>query len=129
MPKPDLPAALRDLLRDDIPLDTALKRHFTSAYRQRTNGSWDDLAGFRAHINHLRSITADVEVTTENEMYDGQRYAENHVVRLTKIDGSVVVQEVILIADVAPDGRFARLVEVTNMLEGDEADRGIGSAR
>jgi hypothetical protein len=37
--------------------------------------------------------------------------------------------EVYVFAELAPDGRFSRIEETTLMLQGDEADRNLGSAR
>jgi hypothetical protein len=39
-----------------------------------------------------------------------------------------VRQEVYLFGELADDGRFARIDETTLMLDGDEADRNLGSA-
>jgi hypothetical protein len=68
-------------------------------------------------------------VTVEEELSDGRRYAERHLADITKRDGGRVRQEVYVFGELLPDGRFARIEEVTLMLDGDEADRGIGSAR
>ena len=121
--------ALRDLLDHDLPLEVAVDRHFGPGYRQRTNGVWDDREAFRQHIGHLRSLIATAQIATLDELSDGNQYAERHVARMVKFDGSVVRQEVYLFAEFDPDGRFARIEEVTHMLEGAEADRGIGNAR
>lgn len=123
-------AALHDLLNTpELPLDQAVSRHFSDDYRQRTDGSWDDRAGFLAHMAHLRSVVAHVTVEVKDEVTDGRTYAERHVVTVRKRDGSDVVQEVSLFGTLAPDGRFARVEEVTMMLDGAEADRRLGSAR
>lgn len=129
MTAPSLPTALRDLLNHEMPLDVAIDRHFASDYRQCTNGSWDDRDAFREHIAHLRTVIASADISMVNEMRSSDRYAEQHIARMVKFDGSVVTQEVFLFADVDADGRFVRLEEVTNMLDGAEADRGIGNAR
>lgn len=125
----DIASALRDLLGSDESLDTALDRHFAPNYRQRTDGVWDDRAGFAEHIAHLREVVASIDVDVLDEFVDGQRYADRHVVTVTKRDGSRVIQEVYLFGQQDGSGRFERVEEVTMMLSGDEADRGMGSAK
>jgi hypothetical protein len=64
-----------------------------------------------------------------DELYDGNRYADRHIVYITKRDGSKVVQEVYLFGVMDEDGRFDRIEEVTLMLEGKESDRAIGTVK
>ncbi|MCX4744292.1 nuclear transport factor 2 family protein [Kitasatospora sp. NBC_01287] len=126
----DIAGALTDLLfTPGLDLDEAVDRHFAPDYRQRTDGRWDDRAAFLTHIAHLRSVVAGGSVTVLDELSDGDRYADRHVVEVTKTDGSTVRMEVYLFAEFAPDGRFRRIEETTLLLAGDEADRDLGSAR
>ncbi|SIS23386.1 hypothetical protein [Williamsia sterculiae] len=129
MSNTNLSAALHDLLDHKVLLDTAIEQHFAPDYRQCTNGAWDDREGFVEHIAHLRTIVARAEISVLNELTDGDQYAERHVARMVKVDGSTVTQEVFVFAQFAPDGRFSSIEEVTNMLAGAESDRGIGNAR
>lgn len=71
-------------------------------FRQRTNGSWDDRAAFRARIIQLRDVVEHTTITVLDELIDADSYAERHVVDLVKRD---------------PDGRFTRIEEATAMLE------------
>lgn len=122
--------ALHELLNEhDQPLSDVVARHFTEDYRQRTDGQWDDRDGFLQHIAHLRSVVASAHIEVLDELSHGTRYADRHVVTVTKRDGSTVVQEVYLFGELAPDGRFRRIEETTLMLAGSESDRSIGSAR
>jgi hypothetical protein len=126
----NIATALADLLFNPmLPLDEAVDRHFAPDYRQRTNGVWDDRAGFIAHIAHLRDLVADGRVDVHEELVDGGRYADRHTVTATKVTGETVVMEVYLFADLAADGRFRRIEETTLLLEGAEADRDLGSAK
>jgi hypothetical protein len=130
MTRTDIAAALNDLLFDPaLALVEAADRHFAPDYRQRTNGSWDDRAGFLEHIAHLRTVVAGGSVEVHEELFDGSRYADRHTVNVTKKDGSTVRMEVYLFADFAADGRFRRIQETTLMLEGSAADENLGSAR
>ncbi|WP_055492327.1 nuclear transport factor 2 family protein [Streptomyces sp. TP-A0356] len=123
-------AALTDLIfNTDITVEEAADRHFTPDYRQRTDGQWADRAGFIEHIAHVRTLVAEGSVAVHDELYDGTKYADRHTVNITKKDGSSVLTEVYVFADLASDGRFSRIEETTLMLQGSEADRNIGSAR
>ncbi|MFE2283288.1 nuclear transport factor 2 family protein [Streptomyces sp. NPDC059443] len=123
-------AALNDLIFNrDITVEEAVERHFTPEYRQRTDGEWVDRAEFIEHITHVRGVVVDGHVVVHEELHDGAKYADRHTVHITKKDGSTVLMEVYVFADLAPDGRFDRIEETTLMLEGSDADRNIGSAR
>ncbi|WP_268984045.1 nuclear transport factor 2 family protein [Streptomyces fuscigenes] len=123
-------AALDDLIfNPGLTVEEAADRHFTPGYRQRTDGTWDDRAGFVEHIGHLRTVVAGGHVVVHDELRDGRKYADRHTVHLTKRDGSALRVEVYAFGDLASDGRFSRVEETTLMIEGAEADRGIGSAR
>ena len=130
MNRTNLVAALTDLIfNPGLDLHEAADRHFTPDYRQRTNGRWDDRAGFLDHIAHLRTVVAGGSIDIHDELSDGIRYADRHTVHVVKKDGSTVRTEVYLFGEFAPDGRFRRIEEVTLMLEGADADRDLGSAR
>ncbi|GAA2262974.1 MULTISPECIES: nuclear transport factor 2 family protein [Kitasatospora] len=130
MSRTDIATALTDLLFNPaLDLHQAADRHFAPDYRQRTDGRWDDRAGFLTHIDHLRQVVAGGSITVHEELVDGDRYADRHTVDVTKTDGSTVRMEVYLFGEFAPDGRFRRIEETTLMLAGAEADRNLGSAR
>lgn len=94
----DIRSALLDLLATAEPLEDVMGHHFTGDYRQRTNGTWDDRSGFVEHIQHLRAVVQGVDITILDEYDDGERYADRHVVKVVKHDGSTVVQEVYVFA-------------------------------
>lgn len=123
-------AALTDLLlTPGLALEEALDRHFDPAYRQRTDGVWADRAEFAEHIAHLRGVVAGGTIRVHDELGEDAAYAERHTVDVVKTDGSTASHEVYVFAERAADGRFLRLEEVTLMLSGSDADRGLGSAR
>lgn len=93
----------------------AVERHFAPAFRQRTNGSWDERAQFLARMVELREVVEHATVTVLEELIDGDRYAERHVVDLVQRDGTRTIQEVFVFAERDSDGRFARIDE-TNMV-------------
>lgn len=113
--------AVDDLFNNQqLPADEAVDRHYAPAFRQRTNGSWDDRAGLLARVVELRKVVKHATITLLDELADGDRYAERHVVELVQRDGERVRQEVYVFADRDSDGRFARIEETTLMLESDQ---------
>ncbi|GAA1217906.1 hypothetical protein GCM10009665_04740 [Kitasatospora nipponensis] len=126
----DIATALNDLLfTPGLDLAEAVDRHFAPDYRQRTDGHWDDREAFITHIAHLRTVVASGSVQVLDELAQGDRYADRHVVDVVKTDGSTVTMEVYLFAEFADDGRFRRIEETTLLLSGSEADANLGSAR
>jgi hypothetical protein len=116
-----LKGALADLLQNqEFSVDEAAARHISPDFRQRTNGQWDDRAGFLARIAHLRSETRHVTITVLDELHDGTRYAERHIIDLLHNDGRRTVREVHLFAALDSDGRFERIEEMTRAVETDE---------
>lgn len=126
----DIHCALDDILnQQQWPLEDVLDRHFSPGYRQRTNGHWDDREAFAQHARKLREVVESARIEMLDELRDGQRYADRHRVHVTKRDGSQVVQEVYLFAELDAEGRFKRIEETTLMLEGAESDRQLGSIK
>ena len=110
--------AVEDLLNHQrFTVDEAVDRHFSPTFRQRTNGRWDDRAGFLARIVLLREAVERATITVLDELADADRYAERHVIQQVKRDGERIVQEVYVFAQRDPDGRFTWIDEATMMLE------------
>lgn len=110
--------AIEDLFNNpQLSADKAIDRHFGPDFRQRTNGSWDDRPAFSARIAHLREIVKHATITVLDELVDGERYAERHIVDLVRHDGERIRQEVYVFAQRDPDGRFARIEETTLILD------------
>lgn len=112
-------AAVDDLFDRQLPVEEALDRHFAPGFRQRTNGDWEDRPAVLARIAELREIAEHVTVTVLDELADGARYAERHVVDLVRRDGARVAQEVYVFAERDADGRFVRIEEASLPLETD----------
>lgn len=112
--------AFNDLLNDhELPTDEAVDRHFAPTFRQRTNGTWAGRAAFLARIVDLRKVVEHATITVLDELTDGDRYAERHVVHLLQRDGERIRQEVYVFAERDADGRFVRIEETTLALVGD----------
>lgn len=120
----DIRTALNDLLnRQDCPLEVLIDRHMSADYRQRTDGHWSDRDAFVRHVRQLREVVASADIDVLDELREGNRYADRHRVRLTKRDGTRVLFEVYLFAELDANGRFTRVEETTLLLEGAEADQ------
>lgn len=102
----------------------AIERHFDPRFRQRVNGEWIEYSAFQAHMDQLRSIVDRATITILDELVDGSRYAERHMIDLFMRDGERVLQEVYLFAELGHDGRFRQIEEVTLALPSRAGDRG-----
>lgn len=110
--------AVEDLINNrQLTSNEAVDRHFSPAFRQRTNGDWDDRAAFFARITDLRNVVSHATITVLDELADGERYSERHVIDLVMRDGERIVQEVYLFAQRDADGRFNQIEEATVMLK------------
>jgi hypothetical protein len=114
---PSISAALHDLLgAQDLTVADALARHFADDYRQSTNGDWIDRAAFAQQLTQLRGFVDRVDIDVLSELTQGSAYAERHIITVTQKDGGVGRQEVYLFGEIAADGRFAWLEELTRAL-------------
>jgi len=113
---PSISTALRELLAGDLPVEDALTKHVTDDYRQSTDGVWIDRATFAQQLTQLRGFIERVEIEVKSELSQGSAYAERHVITVTQRDGGVGSQEVYLFGEIADDGRFAWLEELTRAL-------------
>jgi len=114
---PSISAALHDLLGGtDLAVEDALTRHVADDYRQSTDGTWIDRAAFAAQLTQLRTFVERVDIEVKSELTQDASYAERHIITVTGRDGSTGSQEVYLFGEIAPDGRFAWLEELTRAL-------------
>ncbi|GAA4167146.1 hypothetical protein [Gryllotalpicola koreensis] len=114
---PSISRALHDFLAGaDLTVEDALTRHVTDDYRQSTDGQWIDRAQFAAQLTQLRGFVQSVDIEVKSELTQGSSYAERHVITVTGRDGSTGRQEVYLFGELASDGRFAWLEELTRSL-------------
>lgn len=115
--------------QQELPLEKVLDRYFSPGYRQRTNDCREDREGFAYHVRKLREICAFARIDVLDELRDRNLYATRHRVLCTKRDGTEVVMEVYMFAEMDESGRFLRIEETTLMLKGTESDRALGSAK
>jgi hypothetical protein len=109
--------AVDDLLgHGGLSAEAAVDRHFGPDFRQRVNGTWLDRAAFLAGIVDLRAAVERASVTVLDELTDGDRYAERHVIELVQRDGTRLSQEVFVFAQRGADGRFRRIEEASRSL-------------
>lgn len=109
--------AVDDLFNPQLTVKAAVERHYAPTFRQRTNGTWNDRTGLLARIVELRKVVEHATITVLDELADGERYAERHVIALVQRDGTRILQEVHVFAHRDSDGRFVRIEELNLMLD------------
>jgi len=113
-----LKEAIEDIFNNPLlTTEEAVNLHFTTAFRQRVNGTWIDHASFLAAIVSLQASVDRVKITVLDELSDGSRYAERHIIDLLKRDGGQMRQEVYVFAQCSEDGRFNQIEETTLVLK------------
>ncbi len=109
--------AVDDLLNNpQLSAEEAVDRHFGPTFRQHVNGSLNDRAGFLARMVDIRDAVKHATITVLDELTDGNRYAERHIVDLVQRDGTRFRQEVFVFAERDSDGRFVRIEETSRTL-------------
>lgn len=107
-------AAVHDLFNNpSLTAEQAVDHHYALGFRQRTNGDWTDRPTLLAQILELREVVERATITVLDELADGERYAERHVIHLIKRTGAPLRQEVYVFARRAADGRFTEIHETT----------------
>lgn len=110
--------AIEDLLtRNEISVQEAAELHLMPAFRQRVNGQWHDRASFVRQIAELRRLITSATVPVLDEMLDGKRYAERHIIHLKLKTGAQIHQQVFVFGTLSDDGRFSEMEEATVAVE------------
>jgi hypothetical protein len=104
--------ALHDLVFNQaISVDEAMDKHFAADYQHRNSGTPRTRAEFAALAEGGRAEITAFTITVLDEFRDGDRYAERHLIDVTKRDGSTEQAEIYVIGRYAADGRFAVINE------------------
>jgi hypothetical protein len=113
---------VEDFLGDDaLTIEQAADRHYGPGFRQRTNGKWANRTDVLNTLGALRANTSQVQVTVLDELVDGPRYAERHIIELRTTDGQWIAQEVYVFARLDDDGRLSQIEELTRPLPDHDA--------
>jgi ketosteroid isomerase-like protein len=84
---------------------------------------------FNGFIEHARALKTSLRhdcATIERLVVDGHTIADIHLIDAEKTNGDKIRVKVIAFFTVK-DGKIVRVDELTHLLEGDEADRDLGS--
>lgn len=108
-----LKRAIEDLLDPSVALHVAADRHFAPGFVQTVDGRAVDRATFMAGIETLRSQLQQVSVTVLDELHEANRYAERHRIELTFREGTRMVREVHVFAELDAASRLTRIDELT----------------
>lgn len=106
----------------------AVERYISRDYVQTVDGVTLDYAGFVEHMGKQKQVLASLTVDFLAMAEEGETVFSNHIVSATKKDGSQVRVKVIA-QFVVRNGLLSRCDELTRLLSGNEADRGLGSIR
>ena len=104
----------------------AVSRYFTEDYVQSVDGKTLDRAQFEQHLSVLRSQTKEIQFTFRTVVAEGDHIADVHRAHVVMKDGSRVVSDVYCFAQLR-DGKIAYIEEATRHVEGDDANRDLGS--
>lgn len=114
---------------DTHPLDATIDRYFTPDYQQRTDGELLDRDGFAAHIRAVRALAASGRIEVREAVRQDHRIADRHEVTGTRHDGATSRIEIYLFGELADDGRFRRVDEISRLLDGGHDDRNLARTR
>lgn len=105
---------------------TLIAKLFSADYRQQVDGKTLDYMQFVQHMALLKQLTRSM--TLEMVAIAGQddSVLTHHRVRVEKRDGSLSLVKVLAHFTVR-DGKICACDELTQLLEGDRADRDLGS--
>jgi len=98
---------------------------FSKNYIQYVDGKTLDYTSFLGHVETLKSTVKDIKVTYEHLVEEGNKLCSIHIVNATR-DDQPVKMKVIALFEFEND-KITLCDELTYMLQGEEADRDLGS--
>lgn len=99
--------------RRDVTVSDALDRHVSRAFRQRTDGAWEDRSAVVKRLETVREVAKHVSVQVISEFVDGRSYAERHVVTVITNDDTPVSREVFVFGKLDEASRFLFIEELS----------------
>lgn len=105
---------------------STVDRYFSPGYRQVTDGHVSDRESFIQHIVAVRGRVAHGEIEVLDFLQVGARFAQRHLARVTKTDGSQAQIEVYLFGNVDVDGKILAAHELTRVISGGHGDDQLG---
>lgn len=106
---------------DDSCLVGEVRARFDPAATIRLTGKETDVDGYLRHVLQLRSAMSVGTITVVTALRDDRgpsgMAAARVVVRMSMKDGSTVLGEAHLMADLGADGRITRMVEIGRLIE------------
>ncbi|MGX1887745.1 nuclear transport factor 2 family protein [Streptomyces sp. NPDC055287] len=96
-----------------------IDRYYTPDFVQFNDGILIDREKLIAHLRPVKKTLESGSYEVKEAMADGNRIAARLVVRAAMKKGTKVDTEVYLFGDLAPDGRFSRIDQITRTLSDD----------
>ncbi len=123
-------ALLREIFVDLFESDNfdadVIKKHFHPQYQQYVNKEILQYDQFADHIKHLKETLQSVRIDFQQLVAEEDTVCSVHFARGFKKDGSRVVAKVIAFFTFEGD-QLIRCEELTELMEGSEEDKDIGS--
>lgn len=101
-------------------------KHFHPDYQQLVDGKSIDRDGFIDHMKALKAAVTNVKITFKHLVAEGNAVYSLHYAEGTKADGKTVKAQVNAYFEFEGD-QLILCDELTHMIEGEEADRDLGS--
>ncbi|KAK5658112.1 hypothetical protein OQA88_2668 [Cercophora sp. LCS_1] len=102
----------------DDEVEATFLKLYTKSTSFKIDGKTYDYPAFLEYAKQIRSIAANVELTSHCFLRDGNLFAEKHtLVATTKQDGTRVMVEAYLFAEIGADGRAVWVDEQPRTIE------------
>ncbi len=101
-------------------------RYFTDDFMQVVDGTEHNRAEFEAHLATLREDLANISFEFTTVIAEGDRLADVHIATAERKDGGRMKIKFIGVYTLR-DGKICRFEEISQLLEGVEEDRDLGT--
>ncbi|MCH9644171.1 MAG: nuclear transport factor 2 family protein [Gammaproteobacteria bacterium] len=118
--------SFRDIFESESIDDAMVAKYFHPDYKQYVDGKELDYNQFIEHVKQLTSAVSSAKVEFQHLVAEGDSVCSVHIASGIKPDGRKVRAKVIAYFEIK-EGLIVLCDELTYMLEGDEADRDLGS--
>ncbi len=103
-----------------------IPQHLAAHYRQEVDGQVLDLAGFTAHLAHLKTLCRSIRIEILSSAVNGNIVFTRHRADVVKHSGDTLSM-LVMAEFTVENGKISACRELTHQLSGDSSDRDIGS--
>ena len=116
----------RDMFESDSFDERVINRYFSPKYVQHADGATLNFDGFVDHVRELKRTVAELDVTFEQMVAEGDKVMEIHRVTGEKRDGSKFTVRLMSFW-LIEDGKIVLCDELSHLVQGAPEDRDLGS--